>query len=312
MVWPLLSKNFRKVERISAAFMGATPLSALAVAELAQRAGMPPGVLNVLTADAQRSIEVGKVLCASDTVRHLSFTGSTEVGRILMQQCAPTIKKLSLELGGNAPLIVFDDADLDVAVEGALASKYRNSGQTCVCANRMYVQAGIYDAFVTRLAARVAEIRVGNGFEQGVGQGPLIDAEALNKVETLVADAVAKGAKVLTGGAPAQVEGGSFYQPTVLANVSSDMRVAREEIFGPVAPVFKFRPRPRPLRPPTTPSSAWPATSSAATWPHLPRGRGAGVRHGGGEHRHDLALRGTLWRGQTVGPGPRRCPPRHG
>jgi len=218
----------------------ATPLSALAVAELAQRAGMPPGVLNVLTADAHRSIEVGKVLCASDTVRHLSFTGSTEVGRILMQQCAPTIKKLSLELGGNAPLIVFDDADLDVAVEGALASKYRNSGQTCVCANRMYVQAGIYDAFVTRLAARVAEIRVGNGFEPGVVQGPLIDAEALNKVETLVADAVAKGAKVLTGGAPAQVEGGSFYQPTVLANVSSDMRVAREEIFGPVAPVFKF------------------------------------------------------------------------
>jgi succinate-semialdehyde dehydrogenase / glutarate-semialdehyde dehydrogenase len=218
----------------------ATPLSALAVAELAQRAGMPPGVLNVITADAQRSIEVGKVLCASDTVRHLSFTGSTEVGRILMQQCAPTIKKLSLELGGNAPLIVFDDADLDVAVEGALASKYRNSGQTCVCANRMYVQAGIYDAFVSRLAARVAEIRVGNGFEPGVVQGPLIDAEALNKVETLVADAVTKGAKVLTGGAPAQLEGGAFYQPTVLANVSRDMRVAREEIFGPVAPVFKF------------------------------------------------------------------------
>ncbi|MFZ2298043.1 MAG: succinate-semialdehyde dehydrogenase (NADP(+)) [Burkholderiales bacterium RIFCSPLOWO2_12_FULL_64_99] len=218
----------------------ATPLSALAVAELAQRAGMPPGVLNVITADAQRSIEVGKVLCASDTVRHLSFTGSTEVGRILMQQCAPTIKKLSLELGGNAPLIVFDDADLDVAVEGALASKYRNSGQTCVCANRMYVQAGIYDAFVARLAARVAEIKIGNGFEQGVAQGPLIDDEALNKVETLVADAVAKGAKVLTGGARAKVSGGAFYQATVLANVSSDMRVAREEIFGPVAPVFKF------------------------------------------------------------------------
>jgi succinate-semialdehyde dehydrogenase/glutarate-semialdehyde dehydrogenase len=201
---------------------------------------MPPGVLNVITADAQRSIEVGKVLCASDTVRHLSFTGSTEVGRILMQQCAPTIKKLSLELGGNAPLIVFDDADLDVAVEGALASKYRNSGQTCVCANRMYVQAGVYDAFVTRLAARVAEIKIGNGFEQGVAQGPLIDDEALNKVETLVADAVAKGAKVLTGGARAKVSGGAFYQATVLANVSSDMRVAREEIFGPVAPVFKF------------------------------------------------------------------------
>ena len=218
----------------------ATPLSALAVAELAQRAGMPPGVLNVITADAQQSIEVGKVLCASDTVRHLSFTGSTEVGRILMQQCAPTVKKLSLELGGNAPFIVFDDADLDLAVEGALASKYRNSGQTCVCANRLYVQAGIYDDFVTRLAARVAEIKVGNGFEQGVVQGPLIDAEALNKVETLVADAVAKGARVLTGGGPAPLDGGAFYQPTVLTDVSQDMRVAREEIFGPVAPVFKF------------------------------------------------------------------------
>lgn len=218
----------------------ATPLCALAVAELAQRAGMPAGVLNVITADAHNSIEVGKALCASDVVRHLSFTGSTEVGRILMQQCAPTVKKLSLELGGNAPLIVFDDADLDVAIEGALASKYRNSGQTCVCANRMYVQAGVYDAFVTRLAARVAEIKVGNGFAQGVTQGPLIDAEALSKVEALVADALAKGATVLTGGARVEVEGGAFYQATVLANVNRDMRVAREEIFGPVAPVFKF------------------------------------------------------------------------
>jgi len=222
----------------------ATPLSALAVAELAQRAGMPPGVLNVITADAEQSIAVGKALCASDVVRHLSFTGSTEVGRILMQQCAPTVKKLSLELGGNAPFIVFDDADLDAAVEGAMISKYRNAGQTCVCANRLYAQAGIYDAFVSKLAERVAQLKVGNGFEAGVTQGPLIDAQGMAKVEVLVADAVAKGAQVLTGGARALVSGdlagGQFYQPTVLAKVTADMRLAREEIFGPVAPVFKF------------------------------------------------------------------------
>ncbi|MDO9237595.1 MAG: NAD-dependent succinate-semialdehyde dehydrogenase [Aquabacterium sp.] len=218
----------------------ATPLSALAVAELAQRAGMPPGVFNVITADADRSIEVGKALCASDVVRHLSFTGSTEVGRILMQQCAPTIKKLGLELGGNAPFIVFNDADLDAAVEGAMISKYRNAGQTCVCANRLYAQSGVYDAFVNKLSERVAQMKVGNGFEAGVTQGPLIDAQALSKVEVLVADALAKGAQIVTGGARADVSGGQFYQPTVLANVTAEMRVAREEIFGPVAPVFKF------------------------------------------------------------------------
>jgi succinate-semialdehyde dehydrogenase/glutarate-semialdehyde dehydrogenase len=222
----------------------ATPLSALAVAELAQRAGMPPGVLNVITADAEQSIAVGKALCAGDVVRHLSFTGSTEVGRILMQQCAPTVKKLALELGGNAPFIVFDDADLDAAVEGAMISKYRNAGQTCVCANRLYAQAGIYDAFVAKLAERVAQLKVGNGFEAGVTQGPLIDAQGMAKVEVLVADAVAKGAQVLTGGARAQLSGdlasGQFYQPTVLAKVTADMRLAREEIFGPVAPVFQF------------------------------------------------------------------------
>jgi succinate-semialdehyde dehydrogenase/glutarate-semialdehyde dehydrogenase len=218
----------------------ATPLSALAVAELAQRAGMPAGVLNIVTADADQSIAVGKALCGSDIVRHLSFTGSTEVGRILMQQCAPTVKKLALELGGNAPFIVFDDADLDAAVEGAMVSKYRNAGQTCVCANRLYAQAGIYDAFVAKLAERVSQMKVGNGFEAGVTQGPLIDDQALAKVEVLVADALSKGAKVVTGGARAQVTGGQFYQPTVLSQVSSDMRLAREEIFGPVAPVFKF------------------------------------------------------------------------
>ncbi len=216
----------------------ATPLSALAVAELAQRAGMPAGVLNVLSADAVNSIAIGKVLCASDAVRHLSFTGSTEVGRILAAQCAPTVKKISLELGGNAPFIVFDDADLDSAVEGAMVSKYRNAGQTCVCANRLYVQDGVYDAFVAKLAEKAAALKVGNGFEPGVVQGPLIDGQAISKVEAHVADALAKGAKVVVGGTRL---GERFYTPTVLAEVTSEMLCAREETFGPVAPVFRFR-----------------------------------------------------------------------
>ena len=216
----------------------ATPLSALACAELALRAGMPPGVLNVLSADAQRSIAIGHVLCESDVVRHLSFTGSTEVGRILAAQCAPTIKKISLELGGNAPFIVFDDADVDSAVEGALVSKYRNAGQTCVCANRLYVQEGVYDAFVSKLAAKAGGIKVGNGFEAGVNQGPMIDAQAMAKVQAHVADAVAQGARVVTGGQPI---GERFYTPTVLADVTSQMLCAREETFGPVAPVFRFK-----------------------------------------------------------------------
>ncbi|MEK8031381.1 NAD-dependent succinate-semialdehyde dehydrogenase [Ideonella sp. DXS29W] len=215
----------------------ATPLSALAVAELAQRAGMPAGVLNIVTADAGNSIEVGKVLCDSDIVRHLSFTGSTEVGRILMKQCAPTIKKLSLELGGNAPFIVFDDADIDAAVEGAMISKYRNAGQTCVCANRFYVQSTVYDAFVAKLSEKAAAIKVGNGFEAGVNQGPLIDDQAITKVESHVADALGKGATVVTGGERISER---FYRPTVLANVTQDMLVSREETFGPVAPVFRF------------------------------------------------------------------------
>jgi succinate-semialdehyde dehydrogenase/glutarate-semialdehyde dehydrogenase len=214
-----------------------TPLSALAVAELAQRAGMPAGVLNVLSADAENSIAIGAVLCSSDVVRHLSFTGSTEVGRILARQCAPTIKKLSLELGGNAPFIVFDDADLDSAVEGAMISKYRNAGQTCVCANRLYVQAGVYDTFVEKLAAKSQTIKVGNGFEAGVGQGPLIDAQAMSKVESHVADALAKGAKLVVGGSRI---GERFYTPTVLSGVTSEMLCAKEETFGPVAPVFRF------------------------------------------------------------------------
>jgi succinate-semialdehyde dehydrogenase/glutarate-semialdehyde dehydrogenase len=214
-----------------------TPLSALAAAELAQRAGMPAGVLNVLCADSDNSIAIGSVLCASSVVRHLSFTGSTEVGRILARQCAPTVKKVSLELGGNAPFIVFDDADIDAAVEGAMVSKYRNAGQTCVCANRFYVQSGVYDAFVAKLAARAGGIQVGNGFEAGVNQGPLIDDAAIAKVESHVADAVAKGASVVIGGSRI---GDRFYTPTVLAGVTGEMLCAREETFGPVAPVFRF------------------------------------------------------------------------
>ena len=215
-----------------------TPLTALAAAELAMRAGIPAGVLNVLTADSDNSVAVGKVFCASDVVRHISFTGSTEVGRILMAQSAPTVKKMSLELGGNAPFIVFDDADLDSAVEGAMASKYRNAGQTCVCANRLYVQEGVYDAFVEKFAAKVRAIKVGNGFEAGVSQGPLIEDAAVEKVQRHVEDAIAKGGKVLTGGKKLQ---GQFFEPTVVANATADMACATEETFGPFAPVFKFK-----------------------------------------------------------------------
>jgi succinate-semialdehyde dehydrogenase / glutarate-semialdehyde dehydrogenase len=215
-----------------------TPLTALAAAELAIRAGIPAGVLNILTADDQNSIAVGKVLCASDVVRHISFTGSTEVGRILMAQSAPTVKKMSLELGGNAPFIVFDDADIDSAVEGAFASKYRNAGQTCVCSNRLYVQEGVYDAFVEKFAAKVKTAKVGNGFEDGVNQGPLIEEAALQKVERHVKDAQAKGGRVLVGGKRLD---GQFFEPTVVADATADMLCAREETFGPFAPVFKFK-----------------------------------------------------------------------
>jgi succinate-semialdehyde dehydrogenase/glutarate-semialdehyde dehydrogenase len=215
-----------------------TPLTALAAAELAMRAGIPAGVLNLLTADGANSIAVGKVFCASDTVRHISFTGSTEVGRILMAQSAPTVKKLSLELGGNAPFIVFDDADIDSAVEGAIASKYRNAGQTCVCANRIYVQEGVYDRFVEKFAARVKTFKVGNGFEEGVVQGPLIEPAALEKVQRHVDDAKARGGRVVVGGAALQ---GQFFQPTVIADAKGDMLCAREETFGPMAPIFRFK-----------------------------------------------------------------------
>jgi succinate-semialdehyde dehydrogenase/glutarate-semialdehyde dehydrogenase len=215
-----------------------TPLTALAAAELAIRAGIPAGVLNMVTADDQNSIAVGKVLCASDVVRHISFTGSTEVGRILMAQSAPTVKKMSLELGGNAPFIVFNDADIDSAVEGAFASKYRNAGQTCVCSNRLYVQEGVYDEFVTKFAAKVKTAKVGNGFEEGVNQGPLIEEAALVKVQRHVDDAVAKGARVVAGGKRLH---GQFFEPTVVADATADMLCAKEETFGPFAPVFKFK-----------------------------------------------------------------------
>ena len=214
-----------------------TPLTAIALAVLAEQAGIPPGVYNVIVGVDGPAI--GRELCGNEKVRKISFTGSTEVGRILMRQCADQIKKVSLELGGNAPFIVFDDADLDAAVEGAIASKYRNAGQTCVCANRLYVQSNVYDAFAAKLAAKVAEMPVGDGFEPGVLIGPLIDEQGLAKVEDHVSDALAKGAKVLIGGK--RIDGaGTFFAPTVLTGVARGMKVAREETFGPVAPLFRF------------------------------------------------------------------------
>ena len=214
-----------------------TPLSALALAWLGQQAGLPPGVLNVVTGEPAA---IGGELTSSQKVQKLSFTGSTEVGRLLMGQCAPTIKKLSLELGGNAPFIVFDDADLDAAVAGAMASKYRNTGQTCVCTNRFLVQEAVHDAFAQKLAAAVAGLKVGYGLEEGVTQGPLIDGAGLAKVEELLADAVAQGARVLCGGKRHE-KGGTFFEPTVLSGAKPSMRLAREEIFGPVAPIFSFK-----------------------------------------------------------------------
>ena len=216
-----------------------TPLSALALGELAVRAGVPAGVINILTADSTNSIEIGKVLCDSPVVRHLSFTGSNEVGRILMSQCAPTVKKVALELGGHAPFIVFEDADIDAAVTGAMFAKYRNAGQACVAANRFYVHKKVHDQFVEKFALATKAIKVGSGLEQGVTQGPLIDDQALAKVQKHIADAISKGAKVVTGGKVAN-QGGTFFEPTVLANANNSMLVAYEETFGPVAPVIPF------------------------------------------------------------------------
>jgi succinate-semialdehyde dehydrogenase/glutarate-semialdehyde dehydrogenase len=214
-----------------------TPFSALALAELAERAGLPKGVMNIVTGDPE---PIGGELTSNPLVRKLSFTGSTEIGRLLMKQCAATVKKLSLELGGNAPFIVFADADLDAAVAGAIVSKYRNTGQTCVCANRLLVQDEVYDAFAEKLAEKVRTMKVGCGTEPDVVQGPLIDRAALNKVEEHISDAVAKGARVLTGG-KRHALGGTFFEPTILTNVTSAMKMSREETFGPVAPLFRFK-----------------------------------------------------------------------
>ena len=213
-----------------------TPLSALALAELAERAGVPKGVINVITGP---SSQMGRELTGNPIVRKMSFTGSTEVGKLLMEQCAGTVKKVSLELGGNAPFIVFDDADLDAAVVGAMASKYRNAGQTCVCANRILVQDGVYDAFTEKLSAAVGTLKVGNGLEKGVQQGPLIDERAVEKIEEHIADATGKGATVVAGGGRHAL-GRTFFQPTVLADVTTDMLVTREETFGPLAPLYRF------------------------------------------------------------------------
>lgn len=214
-----------------------TPFSAIALAILGERAGLPAGSFSVLTGSAS---EIGGVLTSSPVVRKITFTGSTEVGAKLMEQCAPTIKKLGLELGGNAPFIVFDDADLDAAVEGALIAKFRNNGQTCVCANRLYVQDGVYDAFAEKLAAAVARLKTGNGLEAGVTLGPLIDAKAVEKVEEHISDAVRQGASIGLGG-KRHALGGTFFEPTILTNVTPAMAVAREETFGPLAPLFRFR-----------------------------------------------------------------------
>jgi len=214
-----------------------TPLSAIAMAVLAERAGVPKGVLSMIPGSDSKGI--GAEMCSNPKVRKLTFTGSTEVGRILMKQCAHDIKKLSLELGGNAPFLVFDDADLDAAVEGAMIAKFRNSGQTCVCANRIYVQRGVADAFAEKLAAATARLKVGNGMDDGVQIGPLIDEKGVEKVEDHVADAVSKGAKVVTGGKRSEL-GGTYFQPTVLSGVSKGMKVLSEETFGPVAPIIAF------------------------------------------------------------------------
>ncbi len=215
---------------------GDTPFSALALCELGERAGIPPGVFSVVTGSAR---EIGAEMTSNPTVRKLSFTGSTEIGRVLMQQCADSIKKLSLELGGNAPFIVFDDADLDAAVEGAMQSKYRNAGQTCVCANRLLVQDSVYDSFAEKLTAAVAELKVGDGMGEGITQGPLINEAAVEKVEEHIKDAVDRGARLLAGGSRHEL-GRSFFQPTILADLSSEMLIASEETFGPVAPLFRF------------------------------------------------------------------------
>ena len=263
---------------------------------------MPPGVLNVITGSAT---EIGGELTSNPTVRKISFTGSTAVGKILMAQCAATVKKVSLELGGNAPFIVFDDADLDAAVEGAIASKYRNTGQTCVCANRLLVQASVYDEFASRLGRAVDKLKVGPGLDEGVNQGPLIDNAAVEKVESHIRDAVAKGATVAKGGRR-MTPAGRFFEPTVLTNVTPEMDIAREETFGPVAPLFRFATEADAMRWPTRRSSVWPRTSTAATSAACGVSPRRSIRHRRRQYRADFNRGGTVRRDEGVGHRARR------
>ena len=297
-----------------------TPLSALALAELAERAGVPAGVFSVITG---KSAEIGREMTSNPVVRKFSFTGSTEIGKQLMAQCSGTVKKVSLELGGNAPFIVFDDADLDAAVEGAVASKFRNMGQTCVCANRVLVQDEVYDEFTARLGQAVSAMKVGNGLDAGVVQGPLIDMAAVEKVEEHIADALDKGARVVIGGDRHSL-GGTWFQPTVLADVTSDMKIAREETFGPVAPLFPLRGRGRGRRDcERYRVRARELFLQPRHRAHLARFGRARVRDGRGELGHPFGGGGPVRRGQGVRdrargllPGPRRVPrdqvPLHG
>ena len=276
-----------------------TPYSALAMAELAERAGIPAGVFNVVTGNSQA---IGAELTRHPQVRKLSFTGSTPVGRLLMRQSADTIKKVSLELGGNAPFIVFDDADIDAAVEGALIAKYRNAGQTCVCVNRFYVQRGVYPQFAEKFVARVAALQVGNGFEPGVQIGPLINRKARDKVLELLDDALNKGAQVLTGATPHAL-GGNFFTPTVLGNVQPGSLLLEEEIFGPVAPLVVFDDEAEAIRRQRHHLRLGRLLLHPRCGAHLARFGAAGVRHGRHQYRPYLQRGGAVRRGEAVGPG---------
>jgi succinate-semialdehyde dehydrogenase/glutarate-semialdehyde dehydrogenase len=279
----------------------ATPFSALALAVLAERAGIPAGVFSVVTGSAK---DIGGEMTSNPIVRKISFTGSTGVGKLLMEQSASSIKKLSLELGGNAPFIVFDDADLDAAVEGAIASKYRNAGQTCVCANRIYVQDGVYDAFAAKLVEAVKKLKVGDGMENGVTQGPLINEQAVKKVEQHVADAVGKGARVLLGG-KRHALGHGFFEPTVLADVTPAMQVAREETFGPMAPLFRFKTDDEAV------ALANDTEFGLASYFYSATSAASGVAKGWNtawwaSYRAHLQRSRAVRRRQAIGPGPRR------
>ncbi|MGY4599917.1 succinate-semialdehyde dehydrogenase [Bradyrhizobium sp. GM22.5] len=286
-----------------------TPLSALALAALAERAGVPKGVFNIVTGDAA---PIGKVLCEHPAVRFVGFTGSTAVGKILYRQASVGVKRLGLELGGNAPFVVFDDADIDAAVDGAIVSKYRNMGQTCVCANRIYAQDKIYDEFVQKLSKKVAAMKIGDGTENGVTQGPLINLKAVDKVERHIADAVKRGARIVTGGKRSEL-GRSFFEPTVLADVEPDSLVAQEETFGPLAPVIRFKDEADVI------AMCKRLAVRARLLLLLPRSRprlacrrGAGIRHGRRQHRPDHHRSGALRRRQGKRPRPRRLASRHG